>query len=774
MSAIASHSTATTDAEWDGPANKARLPSARGALRAAFAWVDPAGDPDVKESYKFIHHMVSAGGDVGAANVRACTSAIGVLNGGRGGTVIPDADKAGVWRHLARHLRDAGVEEVPELKSANGFVPAPSTRAYSVLHIKAVDMERRTLTGTATTPRPDRLGDIIEPLGVTFKNPLPLLLYHDTTQPVGTVKFDKPTEAGITFTASLPAASDSARLRDRIDEAWESVRAGLIRGVSIGFRVLNDAMDWMKDTGGWRYRETEVLELSLVAIPANQDATISVIKALDVPRPAASGAAGRVPLTPSGAADRTKDARSMKNTSQELTAKRAELQTKQKRLQEIREGAEAEVLSDELKLEAKGLASEITDLTDTCEQLQAIERAAGQLAAPLVAKDVDSGTKARDPHVGAVEVKSVLPPGVEFARLMICKMAAFLSQGNTTALEVARSRFPDYPRIQIALKAAVTPATTTDPTWAGALVVAQTLYTEFIDFLRPRTILGKFGVGDIPNLTRVPFNIRVVGQTSGGAGYWVGQGKPKPLTKFAFAPTSLGFAKAANIAVFSDELARFSNPSAETLIRDGLAKALVERMDIDFIDPNKAIDPNVSPASITNGIAAIVSAGTDATAVRADLAQLFQAFITANNPLDQGVFIMSQSLAMILSLMRNALGQREFPDINMLGGKLEGLPVITSQYAAFGSPATHIVVLVNAGDIFMADDGQVSVDVTREASLEMDDTPEGSPSSSGATMVSLFQANLIGLRAERYVNWIRRRDSGVAWIDNVAWGTGSP
>ena len=43
---------------------------------------------------------------------------IGVLNGGRGGTTIPDADRQGVWNHLAKHLRDADLTP-PELKSAD-------------------------------------------------------------------------------------------------------------------------------------------------------------------------------------------------------------------------------------------------------------------------------------------------------------------------------------------------------------------------------------------------------------------------------------------------------------------------------------------------------------------------------------------------------------------------------------------------------------------------------------------------------------------------------
>ncbi len=119
-SAIGAHSTATTDAAWDGPANTARAESGQDAAyyRRIFAWQDPDGDPAVKSTYKFIHHMVAADGTPGAANIRGCTTGIGVLNGGRGGTTIPDGDRRGVWNHLARHLRDADVEP-PELKSVD-------------------------------------------------------------------------------------------------------------------------------------------------------------------------------------------------------------------------------------------------------------------------------------------------------------------------------------------------------------------------------------------------------------------------------------------------------------------------------------------------------------------------------------------------------------------------------------------------------------------------------------------------------------------------------
>ncbi len=113
---IRAHGTDTSTSRWSGPRNEAKLGDAPAAtLRQAYAWVDPEGDPDTKSAYKFIHHEVRRGVEVGAANVKACRSGIGILNGGRGGANIPDADRKGVWNHLARHLRDAG-EDPPPLK----------------------------------------------------------------------------------------------------------------------------------------------------------------------------------------------------------------------------------------------------------------------------------------------------------------------------------------------------------------------------------------------------------------------------------------------------------------------------------------------------------------------------------------------------------------------------------------------------------------------------------------------------------------------------------
>jgi len=58
-------------------------------------------------------------------------------------------------------------------------------RAYSLITIKAMDDEKRIIIGTASTPTPDRIGDVLVPKGAEFKLPIPLLMFHDARNPIG-------------------------------------------------------------------------------------------------------------------------------------------------------------------------------------------------------------------------------------------------------------------------------------------------------------------------------------------------------------------------------------------------------------------------------------------------------------------------------------------------------------------------------------------------------------------------------------------------------------
>lgn len=152
------------------------------------------------------------------------------------------------------------------------------SRAYATLQIKSVNEEERVIEGIASTPAPDRMGDIVEPLGAKFELPMPLLWQHNHDEPIGHVEFAEATEDGIPFRARLARVNEAGTLRDRIDEAWQSIKAKLVRAVSIGFRALEYSF---LDDGGIRFQKWEWLELSVVTIPANTEATIQQIKSID-------------------------------------------------------------------------------------------------------------------------------------------------------------------------------------------------------------------------------------------------------------------------------------------------------------------------------------------------------------------------------------------------------------------------------------------------------------------------------------------------------------
>ncbi|MDY1207974.1 phage major capsid protein, partial [Pseudomonas aeruginosa] len=454
----------------------------------------------------------------------------------------------------------------------------------------------------------------------------------------------------------------------------------------------------------------------------------------------------------------------------------------------VSKAAEMEAIMTKAAEAGETLDADQSEQFDTLEaEIAAIDKHIGRLkqmqkAQAANAKPVTEEAGAqRMANVKALDFKEVqvrakntqkLEPGIALARAAKCLALGHLQHRD--AISIAKSLYDGQDAIiaathRLVTKAAVAAATTSDATWAGPLVGDETsVFADFVEYLRPQTILGRFGTNGIPSLRRVPFRVPLIGQTSGGDGYWVGEGQAKPLTKFDFERNTLEPLKVANIAVATMEVIRDSSPSADGIIRDQLAAALRQRLDIDFIDPDKAAVAGVSPASILNGVVGIASSGTDADAVRADLKALFSAFIAANNAPTSGVFIMTATMALSLSLMVNALGQPEFPTITMTGGTLNGLPVIVSEFVPTDSSGS-IVALVNASDIYLGDEGGIDLSMSTEASLQMDNAPDN-PTTASTVLVSLFQRNLVAFRAERAISWARRRTSAVAYLTGVNWG----
>jgi HK97 family phage major capsid protein/HK97 family phage prohead protease len=584
-------------------------------------------------------------------------------------------------------------------------------RAYTLLNIKSV--ARRTFSGIASTPELDRQGDSYDPAGAIFRSSLPLLWHHDPKQPIGTVTLVA-TKDGILFEASIPEVDEPGPFKTRVDEAWQSIKAGVITGVSIGYRILEGGLERLA-SGARRITKSEICELSLVTIPANASASILTVKSLSKER----------------------STMTIAERIQGLTNTRADLGLQMRNLMEsapaggtLDESTAATV--DELKLKIKNCEADETRWRD------------------MEAVQMTKATAVSSPYAH-VSVTETVEPGIKLARYVLASIGC--KYMNTDAVTYAQNRWGhSTPEVTLALKAAVAAGTTTDATWAKPLV-NPSITADFLPLLRAATIIGK-----IAGLRKVPFNVNVPAQTAGGVVAWVGELKPKPVTAMAFAMENLPFNKVAAIVVLSQELVRFSNPSAEAVVRDSLVKDIAAYLDAQFINPAVAAVAGVNPASITNG--APTAAAT--TNPLADILGLINHFATNNIPVDGLTFILSPSNALALSFRTNLDGSPEFPGIGINGGTYKGLQFITS------NTVTTNVIALQPQYIMMADDGGVTIDASTEASLQMDGAPD-SPVSATTVYASMFQMNAVALRAERYITWKRIGTNSVKYLTATAW-----
>ena len=654
-------------------------------------------------------------------------------------------------------------------------------RAYSLIEIKSLDEDQRIIEGIASTPSTDRVGDIVEPLGAKFKLPLPLLWQHRSGEPVGNVIFAKATESGITFKAQIAKIDDAGELKNLTDKAWQAVRPNgrqppLVRGISIGF--IPTEVEPIKESKnyGLRIKEFELLECSLVTIPANADATITMVRSIDEryrARKEDDDASRDLRANARSKPIKITESSNMPKTIRErISEAEASHASKFAQMQAIMDAADdkGETLDAEQDDKWNALKGEITELEKHLGRLREMERINVGKAVPANGDTPDLAAASRGNGTGnghAIMVRRrEVSPEIPFVRVVLAKLASYASGNAVTAYEFAQGNerwMAETPEVAIACKAPVNAGTTTDSVWAGPLVQYQNLSSAFAEYLRPLTIIGR-----INGMRRVPFKIRIPRQTAGASVNWVGEGKAKPLTSLAFDSITMDFAKIAAIVPLTEELVRFSDPSAEALVRQDLAAAIVMFMDAQFIDPSKTAN-DVSPASITNGAFSFAASGTTAAALRADVNRLLASYLQNNLTIASAVWIMTQTVAMRLGNLVNTLGQPEFPGISATGGTLFGIPVVASENipSTTGSPDQGWpMILAKADEILLADDGQVTIDASREASLHMETAPD-SPPTSATVLTSLWQHNMIAIKAERFINWRLRRANAVAYISNA-------
>lgn len=628
-------------------------------------------------------------------------------------------------------------------------------RAWSTLEIKSIDQHQRIIEGVASTPSLDRGGDMMDPKGAQFSLPLPFLWFHNAQSPIGEVFEANVRPDGIHIKARVSRVSTPGRLKTLVDEAWAAFTASppLVRGLSIGWSPI----DVVPVPGSKAQRVLKWFwgELSAVTIPMNIEASITAVKQCDAPAPAVSGI-GRPSSSP-GAPGFSSKVTTM-NVSEQLTGAKSDLQIKSDRLQALMTQDEQHGgLEGDDATERDTLLKDIPALTSRVKQYQTLEDAQLAQARPFTTVAAVQRT--------TTAPKVELPPRVKGQGFVRYAMAVAAGKGSLSDTLAYAKRFTDTPEVaayvkSLHFKAEPGTSVVSSPAWGGELVNPSTLETEFIELLRPETIIGK-----VSGFRPVPFNIPIITQTGGSTFGWVGEAGTKQVSELSFTRDTLGYSKAAGIVVLTEELVRLSRPDAEATVRNDMVEQCASFLDAQFIQVGVAAGAN-NPASITNGVTSPAATGADLQSFTYDLKLALATFVAADIPLTGLVIVTTPTIALGISLFTNALGQTPNGfNVTPTGGTLLGYPVIVSESVNAGT-----LVIFKPSEVFLADDGRVTLDASNQATLDM---MGGSP---GAPTFNLWQRNCVGIRAERWIRWQKRRAGAVAVIDTAAYGPslGSP
>ncbi len=429
----------------------------------------------------------------------------------------------------------------------------------------------------------DRYGDIIEPSGWDLRwfkrNPI-ALFGHDNSFPIGTWSNLRVEGGKLIGRLNLAARGTS----ERIDELISLVEQGVLRAVSVGFiPKKSEPIDAEKPYAGVKFLEQELLETSLVSIPANP-AALQVAKSLNISDETLSLAFGEqaemrrrdvppgVNAVPPASLSRTKP------MSTTLTKR---IEDAQKSLNDARDALAAHVADDNADAEqTEALAAEIEVRQRTLESLERAEKALGARAAA----DVDPAKPAA-PTVRRPLGLAVREPKPEdlIIRAAVCHAIAHVT--GKDPIRVMEDRYRDHEATQIVVRAAVAGATTTQSGWAAELV--ETAMGAFMESLRPVSVfprLASLGTSLSFGPGRAAIKLPSRAASPSISGSFVAEGAPIPVRRLGLTSVTLYPHKMGVISVFSREIARLSNPAIEGLLRQEIQADTALTLDTLLLD----------------------------------------------------------------------------------------------------------------------------------------------------------------------------------------------
>lgn len=644
----------------------------------------------------------------------------------------------------------------------------------------------------------DRYGDTVDSSGWVLenfnKNPI-ALFNHNSDFPIG--RWKNLGVRGGALRGELELAPKGSS--PRIDEIHALVDAGILRATSVGFMPLASEPRRISTglTSGNAYMKQELVETSLVSVPANPNA-LAVAKSLKVSDETVNlvfvkqGVERQVTLTRGSNGKSAETDATNKRTIKMVPPISERIQETEKRITKYREelGTHSQNVDDENPTDES--LTIMKELTEKIEKQQASLEALKNVEAKLVASTVKANVEAKVGGNGSTQAMTVTNIARPFAfparkvqpidhlcRAITVALKHHDQKGQFTLDQVLRNTYgeneqSEVTRVilgQMVSKAAAIPADTTTTGWAVELV--QTVIGEFITALMPLSIYPKLAAkgGSFTFGRNGTISLPARNTATTIAGSFFAQGAPIPVRQGAFTAITLTPKKLGVITTLTREITEHSTPSIEGIVRGAILEDTAVAIDSILIDANPAT--TTRPAGLKNGVAKVTAtAGGGIAAIIGDLRGLIGALITnTRGNLRSPTWIMNPADSLAVSLAPAIAGGGEFPFMDEVsGGSLMGYSLITSSTCPVDT-----MFLIDAADFVTATGDTPRFDVSDQAVLHMEDTTplqiatSGTPPTVAAPARSLWQTDTIGIRMIMDLNWAMRRTGSVVWTDTMTW-----
>jgi HK97 family phage prohead protease len=632
---------------------------------------------------------------------------------------------------------------------------------------------------------PDRMGDVIVADGwdlTNFKRNPVALFNHNSNFIVG--KWANLRVVGDELRGDLQLAPKGTS--PRIDEIRALVEADILKAVSVGF-MPKDSEPLIKGdkngVNGLRFKSAELVETSLVAVPANPNA-LAIAKSLNISRDTVAmvfagkgnekdqsverrghhgGKAGMPPKPSRTYAMSGPLTKRISDAQQRIVALKDELQAHLEKVDDANPAEDDITITDEFN---KRIADQMAVLKSLEESEAKLAKTAG-----------DGDTRVIVNKSGERRPFSLAPKKIEPLEFLV-RAGTVRAIARSLNLSIDQAREKIYGEDEatkaicdLTLKAASTPAMTGVAGWAAELV--QQIVTDLMPTLLPSAVYPSLSAMGL-KLTfgrngRIIIPTRNV--TPSIAGSFVGEGQPIPVRIAGFSSQTLVPKKMAVITTWTREMDEHSVPAIEGLLRDAIQQDTAISIDTVLLDANSATA--IRPPGLRNGVAGLTpTAGGGFTALIGDLKALTGAILTATNGnIRNMVYIMNPAQALSIGFIQppNPSGLFPFRD-EINAGRLNGRPLIQSGTVPLGT-----VLCLDAADYVSISGDTPRFEISDQATLHMEDTAPlqlaaaGTPPVVAAPAQSMFQTDSLALRLILPMNWTMRRAGVVSWVAGVTW-----